>query len=61
MTSQESEYSSPEKEPTAGAASEEPPCELLDFLRKYAQEKPEIAALWCFGIGFVLGWKLKPW
>jgi len=24
-------------------------------------DEPEILALWCFGIGFVLGWKLKPW
>jgi hypothetical protein len=35
--------------------------DLLDYLREYAREKPEIAALWCFGIGFILGWKLKPW
>jgi hypothetical protein len=30
-------------------------------MRDYAREKPEIAALWCFGLGFVLGWKLKLW
>ncbi|MBW3598053.1 MAG: hypothetical protein KY475_12340 [Planctomycetes bacterium] len=35
--------------------------DILDYLRAYAREKPEVAALWCFGIGFVLGWKLKPW
>ncbi|HUQ67891.1 MAG TPA: hypothetical protein VM165_00115 [Planctomycetaceae bacterium] len=29
--------------------------------RDYAREQPEMAALWCLGIGFVLGWKLKPW
>jgi hypothetical protein len=34
---------------------------LLDHLKEYAQEKPEVAALWCLGIGFILGWKLKPW
>ncbi len=33
----------------------------IEYLRAYAKEKPEMAALWCFGIGFVLGWKLKPW
>ena len=33
----------------------------LDLLRAYGRERPEIVALWCFGIGFVLGWKLKPW
>lgn len=35
--------------------------DLVDYCRDYAREKPEMAALWCFGIGFVLGWKLKPW
>jgi hypothetical protein len=33
----------------------------LTYLREYAREKPETTALWCLGIGFVLGWKLKPW
>lgn len=31
------------------------------FFREYARERPEVVALWAFGIGFVLGWKLKPW
>jgi hypothetical protein len=35
--------------------------DLLDHLKEYARERPEVAALWCFGIGFILGWKLKPW
>jgi hypothetical protein len=35
--------------------------DLIDYLKEYAREKPEVAALWCFGIGFILGWKLKPW
>lgn len=29
--------------------------------KEYAKQRPEIVALWAFGIGFVLGWKLKPW
>jgi hypothetical protein len=33
---------------------------MLNF-REYAQSRPETIALWCLGIGFVLGWKLKPW
>jgi hypothetical protein len=33
----------------------------MNFLRDYAKENPEATALWCFGIGFVLGWRLKPW
>jgi hypothetical protein len=44
------------------------PCErqmpvpdLIAYFRQYAREKPEVAALWCLGIGFVLGWKLKMW
>ena len=33
----------------------------LAILRQYARERPEVIALWAFGIGFILGWKLKPW
>jgi hypothetical protein len=35
--------------------------DIVDYLKEYAREKPEVAALWCLGIGFILGWKLKPW
>ena len=35
--------------------------ELMYYLQQYARENPTSAALWCFGIGFVMGWKLKPW
>ncbi|QDV17528.1 hypothetical protein Pan153_21810 [Gimesia panareensis] len=31
------------------------------YLTTYARQKPGTAALWCFGVGFILGWKLKPW
>jgi hypothetical protein len=31
------------------------------YFQEYARERPDVVALWCFGIGFVLGWKLKPW
>ncbi len=33
----------------------------LEHVREYGRDRPEILALWCLGIGFVLGWKLKPW
>jgi len=35
--------------------------DLLDHAQRYAREKPLSAALWALGIGFFLGWKLKPW
>ena len=35
--------------------------DVVDYLKEYARENPEVAALWCLGIGFILGWKLKPW
>jgi len=35
--------------------------DVVDYLKEYAREKPEIVALWCLGIGFILGWKLKLW
>lgn len=38
-----------------------PAQDLLEYAQTYAREKPDVAALWCFGIGFIVGWKLKPW
>jgi hypothetical protein len=39
----------------------QPSQDLFVYAQEYARERPEVVALWCFGIGFVLGWKLKPW
>jgi hypothetical protein len=38
-----------------------PTNDLIDYARRYTREKPAVVALVCVGIGFVLGWKLKPW
>ena len=35
--------------------------DMVTYLKDYAKERPEVCALTCFGIGFILGWKLKPW
>jgi hypothetical protein len=35
--------------------------DLMEYVQRFAREKPDVAALWCFGIGVVVGWKLKPW
>jgi hypothetical protein len=35
--------------------------EFVAYLRRYAREKPESAAMICLGIGFILGWKWKFW
>mgnify|MGYP000064806945 CR=1 FL=1 len=35
--------------------------DLSLYFRRYAREKPEVVAMWCFGVGFIVGWKLKPW
>jgi exonuclease V gamma subunit len=34
---------------------------MAAIFKEYARERPEVVALWAFGIGFVLGWKLKLW
>ena len=50
--------------PRENPPSDEPLCpldDLLHYLREYARQNPEKAALWCLGVGFILGWKLKPW
>lgn len=33
----------------------------MELFKEYSRERPEVVAMWAFGIGFVLGWKLKPW
>jgi hypothetical protein len=38
-----------------------PSSELVEAVRQYAHKRPKVVALWCLGIGFVLGWKLKLW
>lgn len=35
--------------------------DLVYCLKLYAENNPAAAAMWCFGLGFILGWKLKPW
>jgi hypothetical protein len=35
--------------------------DTVDYLKEYARDHPASFALWALGIGFVLGWKLKPW
>jgi hypothetical protein len=35
--------------------------EALERLKEYARDEPITFACWAFGIGFVLGWRLKPW
>jgi ElaB/YqjD/DUF883 family membrane-anchored ribosome-binding protein len=35
--------------------------DLVAYARKYVREEPETAAWVCLGVGFILGWKLKPW
>ncbi len=35
--------------------------DALDRVKQYARDEPLSFALWAFGIGFVLGWRLKPW
>jgi hypothetical protein len=42
-------------------ARQMPVTDLIGYFRQYARERPEVAALWCLGLGFVLGWKLKVW
>jgi hypothetical protein len=53
------------KPATANKQAVEDPREItrdvVDYLTEYARDNPGHAALFCLGVGFVLGWKLKPW
>jgi hypothetical protein len=51
--------SSPSAYKTSGSL--QPTDDLMQYAVDYARQNPGTAALWCFGVGFILGWKLKPW
>ena len=38
-----------------------PSSDLIEYLRQYAHDRPEVVALCSLGVGFALGWKLKLW
>jgi hypothetical protein len=46
---------------TRTAPREPTPKSALEHFQEYGRERPGVVALWCFGVGFVLGWKLKLW
>ena len=35
--------------------------DFVDYLERYTRQNPSVVALTCLGLGFILGWKLKPW
>ncbi len=37
----------------------EPAKDLIGLLQDYAKSRPEVAAVWCFGLGLLIGWKLR--
>lgn len=45
----------------ASAQTIRPTSDIVEYLQEYARVRPEVVAMWCFGAGFVLGWKLKFW
>ncbi|MEQ8849978.1 hypothetical protein [Botrimarina sp.] len=48
-------------QPSGGELRTEDLPDLVTYVKTYAKQNPDVAAMWCFGVGFVLGWKLKPW
>jgi len=33
--------------------------DVHEYLREYIHDRPDVVAMWCFGIGFLFGWKLR--
>jgi ElaB/YqjD/DUF883 family membrane-anchored ribosome-binding protein len=47
----------PSESGTLGQAAER----VVESATRFVHEQPVTAALWALAIGFVLGWRLKPW
>ena len=61
-STEEQTVSRSQNQPQARTApSERTPKSALEHFQEYGRERPGVVALWCVGIGFVLGWKLKLW
>lgn len=53
-----------EQRPTSSLPSGgelQPVDDMIEYVTSYARQNPGTAALWCFGVGFIVGWRLKPW
>lgn len=37
----------------------QPARDLWSEFQDYARQKPDVAAMWCFGLGLMVGWKLR--
>lgn len=37
----------------------EPAGDIATQLKDYAKRKPDVAAMWCFAFGVMIGWKLR--
>lgn len=48
-------------QPSLGGDLEEYALDALERVKHYAREEPISFGLWAFGVGFLLGWRLKPW
>lgn len=42
-------------------ATRQPSEDLFRYVTAYAHERPDVVALWAFGIGFVLGLRFRFW
>jgi hypothetical protein len=46
---------------TAAPGALHPVEDMVQYVCEYTRQRPERVALTCFAVGFILGWRLKPW
>jgi hypothetical protein len=57
-TEREQQSGAPERFSHPGMSASQAAAECF---REYARERPEVITMWAFGLGFLLGWKLRIW
>lgn len=50
-----------ERSAMQGQGDMHPVDDVIQYVREYTRERPEAVAMACFAVGFILGWRLKPW
>ncbi len=61
MTKSNSAVAEPKRASKLVSKEMHPTTDLIEYVKEYSRANPEMAACWCLGIGFLLGWKLKLW
>jgi hypothetical protein len=61
QTSRQGDQAAPQRSGIHSQTDMRPIEDLIHYVRDYTRDRPETVAIACLAVGFILGWRLKPW